>query len=459
MRGSLAGGCVITSQETEAHRTGAGEAGGAGPGAGPPRAAPMNVFSVSALGIGAMVGAGIFALLGQAVLVAGRFVLLSFLIGGVLALLAGYSIAKLAVRFPERGGLPDYLADAFPRGLFAPTLSLIYLITLVIGVAAVAKSFGLYAARLLLGQGGGPWVAHAMTVAMILVVATLNLVGSRAVGRAEVVLVAIKTGVLLLLIGAGFASFRGDLLAAGPGLQLASMTSAVGLTFFAYTGFGVMANAAASVGNPQKVMPVAILLAITSVTLLYLALALVVLGNLSPEQLGRAADTAVAEAARPALGQFGFVIVSIGGLMATASSTNASFFSILNLNEDLAQRGPLPRLFARKVMQVPVGFLLALLTSMLLTLGFHLGEIANLAGLGFLVAYLGVFAAHWRLRPVVGGSRGAIVLGAALIGGVLVGSIVHLALTQRAGLGLLILMLGCCALAAWCAGRQRAPAR
>ena len=232
-------------------------------------------------------------------------------------------------------------------------------------------------------------------------------------------------------------------------MGLTTLTSSIGLSFFAYAGFGMMATAASSVADPRKVMPRAIFLAISLVILLYLALALAIRGNLSPEQLVRYADTAVATAARPVLGSIGFTIVAIGGLLATVSATNASLFSVLNLNSDLAQRGRLPRQFADPMQHVPRGFLLAVATAIALIVGFPLNAIASLAGITFLIAYLAVFAAHWRLRPTAGGSRILIVLGAVLMAGIMIGSAIHLAHAQPAGLALVALMLACCAGGAW----------
>jgi len=102
----------------------------------------LNVWSVAALGIGSMVGAGIFALLGQAALVAGGQTYLAFLIGGVVALLSGYSYAKLAARYPEGSGISAYFDAAFGVGRVSGTLTLLYLVTLAVTIAMVGSTFG-----------------------------------------------------------------------------------------------------------------------------------------------------------------------------------------------------------------------------------------------------------------------------------------------------------------------------
>ncbi len=144
----------------------------------------MNVWSVAALGIGSMVGAGIFALLGQAALVAGADTYLAFCIGGVIALLSGYSFACLATRYPKAGGITEYFDEGFGVGPLAGTLSLIYLLTLIGSVAMVAKAFGAYAAPLCFGASDRVVVdvfASGSVVAFFL----LNVRESKLVGLAD----------------------------------------------------------------------------------------------------------------------------------------------------------------------------------------------------------------------------------------------------------------------------------
>lgn len=419
----------------------------------------MSIWSVTALGVGSMVGAGIFALLGQAVLVAGREVFISFLIGGAIALLSGYSFARLSAQYPGRGGLIDYLAEAFPHGVFAGTLSAVYLLTLIVSAAVVGKSFGAYASQLAFGDAAGPTMANALAILMVLAIAYLNLAGSGAVGRAEIILVVIKLSILLLLIVASLPAFNLHLVATRPSVSVPTLMSSVSLTFFAYAGFGMMATASSSVADPKKVMPRAIFLAICLVIALYLALALAILGNLSPDELARHAETAVAAAARPVLGQIGYTIAAIGGLLATISATNATLFSILNLNSDLAQRDKLPPSFAKPFLTVPRGFLIAVIATITLILCFPLGAIANVAGTTFLIAYLAVFAAHWRLHKSAGGWRILIVLGAVLMGAVMIGSAIHLGHEQPGSLALLGIALACCAAGQWLLLHHRSTPR
>ncbi len=421
---------------------------------GTPRAA-MNLWSVAALGIGSMVGAGIFALLGQVAVVAGHYIFLSFLVGGVIALLSGHTFGRLAARYPGRGGLVDYLAEAFPMGSTARALSLVYLLTLIVTVGVVGKSFGAYGARLLFGASANSHAADVLACAMVLALAILNVLGSSAAGRAELLLVSIKIGILLMLIFASVPSFNWQLLTRGQSASPEAVIGSVGLTFFAYAGYGIMTNAAASVSHPQTTIPRAIVLATTFVIVLYLSLALVILGNLPPEQLAQHADTAVAAAAEPVLGKIGVTIVAIGGVLATASASNANLFSILNQlvaltqGDQLLQQQPTSR-------RIPRGFVIAVAGMLALILGFPLGSIAKVASITFLISYLAVFAAHWRLRREVGGSMAPVFLGSLMMLGVLVGSLVSLAREHPPALALVVLILAGCLAGAWISRRKAA---
>ncbi len=165
-------------------------AGTAAPGK-PGSAHSMNIWSVTAMGVGAMVGAGIFALLGVVALVAGNETYIAFLLGGTVALLSGYSYAKLAARYPDAGGLVAYFDQAFGTGRLSGTLSLTYLLTIAASIALVAKAFGPYAAPLAFGGTNFFWInAFASGITVLLVL--LNVAGSGLVGKAELVLVGIK---------------------------------------------------------------------------------------------------------------------------------------------------------------------------------------------------------------------------------------------------------------------------
>ncbi len=119
------------------------------------------------LGIGSMIGAGIFALLGEAGAVAGAAVWLSFVIGGLVAILLGYVCVKMGQRFPSSGGLITYLIEGFGRGRLVGIASWLgYIAAIVIVTAMVAVSFGSYATSLFVGENASSAWDHVFITAL-----------------------------------------------------------------------------------------------------------------------------------------------------------------------------------------------------------------------------------------------------------------------------------------------------
>jgi len=158
---------------------------------------PMNVTAAAALGIGFMVDAGIFALMGVAGSIAGSAVYLSFIIAGIVALLSGYSMARLGARYPSAGGLVEYLAQGFGVGLFSSALSILLYLSALIALALVAKTFGNYAVTLLPVERSTVWV-NGMVDFTIIALVLINLEGAKSVALTKNIIVGIK---LLVLVG------------------------------------------------------------------------------------------------------------------------------------------------------------------------------------------------------------------------------------------------------------------
>src|SRR6201981_2443308 len=160
----------------------------------PAEAKHLNVRQAAFIGVGSMVGAGIFALLGAAGAVAGAGVWLSFLLSGVIALLQGYSFAKLGARYPSAGGLLEYVAKGFGDGHFTGITAWLTFSANAIVTAMCAVSFGSYVSALF---GGENAVSIKLFAALIIIVMTVvNIVGSRLVANAQTVIVYVVLGIL-----------------------------------------------------------------------------------------------------------------------------------------------------------------------------------------------------------------------------------------------------------------------
>jgi amino acid transporter len=288
----------------------------------------LTVRGASVLGIGSMIGAGIFALLGEAGAVAGAAVWISFLIGGVVAGLLGYVCAKLGMRFPSSGGLITYLMEGFGKGrLVGVACWLGYIAAIVIVGAMVAVSFGAYATSLFVGEhASGGW-DNLFTTAMVLVMLGINLVGATFVAKAQSLIVAGVLAVFAVFIVVTIVNLNTDLLAFSTYPSFSKILASVALTFFAYLGFNVITFTAGDLRDPTHDLPRAMTSALGITSVVYVLIAVGVFGTLTTSQVIGYGETAIAEAARPSLGDAGFTIMAIVALLSTAGCTNATLYA------------------------------------------------------------------------------------------------------------------------------------
>jgi len=385
-----------------------------------------------------MVGAGIFALLGEVGASAKSAVWMAFLAGGVIALLNGYSYGRLGARYPSAGGPVDYLARGYGVGVFSGGLSLFYYAAALIGMAMVARAFGSYGAALIGADQSSSLIVGGLAALIVVLLAVVNAAGSASVGRLELIVVAIKLSVLaLFIVGGAFGIttklFASEFSAPDPG----ALVVAVGFAFFAYTGFGVVTNAAGEMANPQKELPQALMLSISIVIALYIAIALVAFGSLPVAEILKDKDTALAVAARPVFGSAGFNIMAVAAMLATASAINATMYGSTNVSYVLAKRGQLPENFDRRVWRdAPEGLFITVGLVLIFATVLNLSEVAALGSLAALLVYVAVAVAHIRLRSTTGANLWLLLVAIIATGGTTVVFIGHMAATQPGVLAL-----------------------
>ena len=372
----------------------------------------MTLSAAISMGVGAMVGAGIFALMGEAGTRAGNAVYISFIIAGIVSLLSGYSYAKLGVRYPSAGGIVEYLVQAYGNGYTAGTLSIVLYFSVVVVMAMVARAFGSYAAALLTPNAPG-FLIDIFASAVVVVLTLINSSGSDIVGRVERIIVAVKVSILAIFIVAGLILLKPELLTGHEnGMGAAGVLGTVAICLLAYHGFGVITNTVADMPDPSKTLPRSIYGAIAIVMLIYVGAALAVFGNLPLAEIVKAKDYAMAEAARPVFGQAGFTIIAIAALLSAASSINANLYSTANMTYLLAKDGVLPEIDARKLWRTGTGGLLT--TAVLILVLANCLDLSRIAVLGSIV-YLVVYSAvHWghlkSLCPETGASQLVVIL-------------------------------------------------
>ncbi|HKO32429.1 MAG TPA: amino acid permease, partial [Candidatus Limnocylindria bacterium] len=232
-----------------------------------PATTHLSVRQAAFIGVGAMVGAGIFALLGAAGEVAGAAVWLSFLIAGVIALLQGYSFAKLGARYPSAGGLIEYVAKGFGEGHVTGITAWLTYSANAIVTAMVAVSFGSYASAIFADENAA-W-AKFFAALIIVVMTAVNIVGSNLVASAQTVIVYVVVGILVVFAVVTLVNMDPSLLAPSGYPPVRDIISSVALTFFAFLGFGIITFTAKDLANPARQLPRAMFLALGIATVIY----------------------------------------------------------------------------------------------------------------------------------------------------------------------------------------------
>jgi len=368
----------------------------------------FNTFSAAMLGIGTMVGIGIFIVIGLAGSIAGNLVWLSFVIGGIIALLSGYSLAKLAIRFPSRGGIIEYLVQEYGENSFSGALSVMFYFAQLITLAAVAKSFGEYGARLF-GHHSLFWI-NTFAVGVILFFTIINLLGATFVAKSENLIVAIKLIALSIFTIAALININPEYLSLKEAPPFINAIFAVGLTFFAYQGYSVITNAVEDMENPKKTVLKAMFLAIGVVTILYVSISIAVLGNLPLEEVIKAKDYALAEAAKPVFGELGFKIMAVVALISATSAINATLYAATEISYTLAKKGELPKIYQYNVFNSYEGLIISAALIIPMILFFNLSEITTVAALCVLIIQALVHLGHIKLTNKTGANRFLIIL-------------------------------------------------
>ena len=356
----------------------------------------FGLWSAVFMGIGAMVGAGIFIVIGQAGSMAGNIVWLSFIFGGIIALLSGYSLAKLALKYPSRGGIIEYLVQEFGVNIFSGGMGILFYFAQLIAIGAVAKSFGAYATKLFIGNQSIYWI-DLFAVGIVAFFTVINLIGAAMVAKSENFIVIIKLSVLILFVIAAFFTIKPGLLSLKDTPPISGMFFAIGITFFAYQGFSVITNTVEDMKNPKKNMLRAMYISILIVALLYVATSIAVLGNMPLGEVAKAKDYALALAVKPVFGDIGFKIMAITALIATSSAINATLYAATEISYVLAKDGNLPKVYEYNVFNSFDGLIVSAVLVIPMILFFNLGEITAAAAISMLIIQAVTHLGHLKL--------------------------------------------------------------
>ncbi len=366
----------------------------------------LTLTEVIAMGVGGMIGGGIFSVLGLAVSEAGHAAPLAFLIGGVIAYITGAAYASLGVSFCSDGGSFTYLERAFDQPNVAGIGGWLLLAGYIGTLALYAYTFGIYGAALLSAGGQANMAMHHLLESLILLAFLgINLYGVKASGTTEWLIVTVKVLILLLFAVIGFLYIEPNHFSPVFDQGALGVVLGAALIFVAYEGFELIPNAVNEMKEPERNLVRAIFWSIGITTLVYVLVSLVAVGNLSPEEIRKYGEYALAVSAKPFLGEAGFFLIGLAALFSTASAINATLFGTARLGMVMAREKELPTAFAfvRRKNHIPWFSLtvITILTLVFVNLG-NLTVIASFSSSTFLLIFFAINLSAWRLRREIG---------------------------------------------------------
>ena len=369
----------------------------------------INLAEAVSIGIGGMVGGGIFAVLGLAVQLSQGGTPLAFLFAGIITLLTSYSYVKLSLTYPDRGGTVKFINQGFGRSVFSGGINNLLWVSYIIMLSLYASAFGSYAPNLYNITSSRTVDFHIYATSIIIIATLINYYSIKVVGEIESWAVTTKLIILIAFAGIGFYGLFGN-----PNVSQLEMSNWVkplqlvvgGMVIFvAYEGFELIANAVPDIKNPAKNVPRAYYYSVIFVILLYIVIAVVTVGSLPFSEIAKAQDYVLAEAAKPMLGKTGFIIITIAALISTFSAINASLLGGTRVNYEIAEDDESPHEFTGKLWNHPVGLLVTSIATLIITNTLKLESISTAGSVGFLLIFSMVNYVGFKKAKEINGNK------------------------------------------------------
>ncbi|MFI9122722.1 amino acid permease [Streptomyces bikiniensis] len=318
----------------------------------------MGLFQLVCFGVGAIVGTGIFVGLSDSVAEAGPAVVVSFVLAAITCVFTAFSFAELGSAIPVSGSSYSFAyASLGERAAFLVGWCL--LLEYGVSVSAVAVGWSQYLNELLdsliglrlpaalsagPGEGG---VVNLPAVIVILLAATLLVRGVRESARATAAMAVLKIGILVVFCAIGFSAFQDGHLSPFTGSGAAGITAGASVAFFSYIGFDAITTAGEEVKNPRRNIPIAILVCIGIVTLLYCAVALSAIGAIGADAVANSPAALSVVVDEVTGSSVGGGIVAFGAVVAIASVVLAVMYGQTRILMSMSRDGLVPRVFER----------------------------------------------------------------------------------------------------------------
>jgi len=366
----------------------------------------LSLTGAVSMGTGVMIGAGIFALTGQIADLAGTWFPLAFFVAAIVASFSAYSYIKLANAYPSAGGIAMFLKKAYGRSLMTGSLALLMYFSMIINQSLVARTFGTYTMQLFDAKNM-QWMIPALGVGLLVFAFFINALSNKFIQSLSFITAFIKiTGLSMLAIGGLWASgLSFESISATPqATGINSFLGAVALGILGYKGFTTITNSGGEIKNPHKNVGRAIVISISICTVLYVLISLAVGANLSIDEIVKAKDYSLAEASRPAFGQYGLWFTVGFAIIATVSGVIASVFAVSRMLAMLTKMQLVPHRHFQLPGDIQMHTLIyTVVIAILLTIFFDLSRIASLGAIFYIIMDIGI---HWgvfkHLRKDVG---------------------------------------------------------
>jgi APA family basic amino acid/polyamine antiporter len=300
----------------------------------------LNLLDATSVGVGAIIGAGIFVVLGVAIGYAGPAVIISIIVAGIVASFTAFSFAELGSAIPKEGGAYEFAFELIsPFAGFV--VGCLWLFAQVVAGAAISLGFASYFVTIL---PACPLKTVAVVAALALT--GLNLLGIKQSATVNNILVITKIAILCLFIGFGIFQIHTQNFSQFSPNGSFGILQGAGFIFFAYLGFGRIAALGEEVKNPEKNLPLSVLIALIVSVVVYVLTGLTATG-LQDYRILAQSGSPLAEAAQ-VTGNFTLVAaVSVGALIATTSVLLTNLLGLSRVAFAMARNNQLPRSIAK----------------------------------------------------------------------------------------------------------------
>lgn len=376
----------------------------------------IGVLGALSIGVGGIVGGGFFATFGITAAGAAGGTPLAFLIGGLIALITAYSYVGLTLRFPGPGGTVSFISQGFGSGILAAAVNVLLILSYVAIMSVYASALAGYTLPYVPVAMRGT-ASHVISSAALVGLGLINFAGPGLVQKSENVFNVGKLAVLGIFIVGGLLApgLEWSRLAPSAWASPMAIVSSGMVGFLAYEGFELIANASDRITDPHRTLPIAFMGSVAIAIVIYGLAFIVGLGHLPLQELIAAQNSAISAAAGSFLGPFGFGLMAVGAVLASASAINADYFGASRLPPQLATIRELPSAFHRSLNRQSARSLAII--GLLALLAVNLASVASLSSAtsgGFLLVFAAVNVAALKLAPQTGARRTLPALGAAL---------------------------------------------